>query len=293
MQLAPAPAIHRIDFTTTALQLKAMGINDICRFGFMDPPLPERVNYALKRLRALGALDRELKITKLGFQMAEFPLAPHLSKILLTAAHMECSDEVLTIVSMLSVKYVFMRPKRKSKEADAAKNQFNDPMGDHLTLLNAYNAWKDNGMAEEWAREHFVHQKELERASDIRNQLLALMNLHGVPILSAGRYLSNIRKALSTGEPINVARLDRSSMWEDGHSCPYRTLVNRQTVYIHPSSALINASPPAEYVIYHETITTSRNFIRTVSVCEEYWVQKLPESQPIVLIANHCVYNTF
>ena len=30
----PAPAIHRIDFTTTALQLKAMGIGNICRYTF-------------------------------------------------------------------------------------------------------------------------------------------------------------------------------------------------------------------------------------------------------------------
>ena len=47
--------------------------------------------------------------------MSEFPLAPHLSKILLTAADMGCSDEVLTIVSMLSVKYVFIRPSAKFK----------------------------------------------------------------------------------------------------------------------------------------------------------------------------------
>ena len=36
------------------------------RFGFMDPPKPERVFYALKRLRKLGALDQEDKITNVG-----------------------------------------------------------------------------------------------------------------------------------------------------------------------------------------------------------------------------------
>jgi len=280
MQEVPAPAIHRIDFTTTALQLKAMGITDICRFGFMDPPQPERVNYAIKRLKALGALDKEYKITRLGFQMAEFPLAPHLAKILLTAAHMECSDEVLTIVSMLSVKYVFMRPRgRKTKEADAAKAEFNDPLGDHLTLLNVYTAWRANEMSEEWSKEHYVHQKELERAYDIRNQLAALMKLHSVPIISAGRYLSNIRKALSTGEPINVARLHRKwGVGGDGGQTgwnAYKTIVNRQIAYIHPSSALAHAKTPPEFVIYHETINTTKHFMRTVSVCEKYWVDQL------------------
>jgi len=285
MQQVPAPAIQRIDFTTTALQIKAMGIHDIRRFGFMDPPQPERVDYACKRLRALGALDKDMRVTPLGFQMAEFPLAPHLSKILLTAAQMECSDEVLTIVSMLSVKYVFMRPKYNTQEAeraDAAKAKFNDAYGDHLTFLHVYNAWMENKRSEDWSKEHYLHHKELERAYDIRNQLLALMKLHGVPIISAGKYLSNIRKALSTGEPVNVARLDKRAWLEGGggggkSSPSYRTMVNKQTVFIHPSSALFK-EPPPDYVIYHETITTTRNFMRVVSACEGYWVQRLLHS---------------
>jgi len=278
MVAVPAPAIERVDFTTTALQMKAMGIGDICRFGFMDPPKEERVRYALKRLRVLGALDKDEKISPLGFQMSEFPLAPHLSKILLTAADMGCSDEVLTIVSMLSVKYVFIRPsskfRRKQMEADEAKERFNDPCGDHLTLLNVFNGWKANGMSEAWARDNYVHHKELERALDIRNQLVALMNVHGVPVTSAGTYLSNIRKALSTGEPINIAQLDRRS----GPQPAYRTLINRQVVYVHPSSALYKVRPPPEFVIYHETVTTTRNFMRVVTFCERTWVQKLKES---------------
>ena len=64
--------------------------------------------------------------------MAQFPLMPNLSKILLTAASMSCSDEVLTIVSMLSVNHIFVRPKQQRNEADIAKSKFNDDFGDHL-----------------------------------------------------------------------------------------------------------------------------------------------------------------
>ena len=45
---------------------------------------------------------------------------------------------------------------------------------------------RNQGKSESWAKEHFVHHKELERASDIRNQLVALMTFHGVPVVSAG-----------------------------------------------------------------------------------------------------------
>ena len=60
----------------------------------MDPPLPPAVNHALGCLRELGALERDMAVTDLGFKMAEFPLCPNLAKILLVAASMECSEEV-------------------------------------------------------------------------------------------------------------------------------------------------------------------------------------------------------
>ena len=47
----------------------------------------------------------------LPLQMAEFPLEPQLSKMLIQSVHLGCSEEVLTIVSMLSVQNVFYRPK--------------------------------------------------------------------------------------------------------------------------------------------------------------------------------------
>lgn len=43
--------------------------------------------------------------------MAEFPLEPMLSKMLIMSVHLGCSDEILTMVSMLSVQNVFYRPK--------------------------------------------------------------------------------------------------------------------------------------------------------------------------------------
>ena len=56
--------------------------------------------------------------------------------------------------------------------------------GDHLTLLNVFEEWKRNEMSVEWSQQNFVQQKHLERALDIRNQLLNIMNSHGVPVVS-------------------------------------------------------------------------------------------------------------
>ena len=74
--------------------IQVIGIDDICGFGFMDPPWPADVDHALGCLHELGALANDMAVTDLGFKMAEFPLVPNLAKVLLVAAGMECSDEV-------------------------------------------------------------------------------------------------------------------------------------------------------------------------------------------------------
>lgn len=44
-------------------------------------------------------------------QMSELPLDPQQAKMVLSSPDYRCSNEILTIVSMLSVPQVFMRPK--------------------------------------------------------------------------------------------------------------------------------------------------------------------------------------
>merc|ERR1711968_19058 len=105
------PEILRSKMSNTVLTLKKLGIDDLVHFDFMDPPAPETLMRALEMLNYLGALDDEGEMTELGKVMAEFPLDPQLSKMLIVSPDYKCSNEVLTIAAMLSVSNVFMRPK--------------------------------------------------------------------------------------------------------------------------------------------------------------------------------------
>ncbi len=97
-----------------------------------------------------GALDDEGELTPLGTHMAEFPLEPQLAKMLVSAADFTCAPEALSIVALLSVPQIFMRPKESAKAADEAKRKFQHEDGDHLTLLNAYHAYKQNNDDANW-----------------------------------------------------------------------------------------------------------------------------------------------
>ncbi|KAG0465381.1 hypothetical protein HPP92_019545 [Vanilla planifolia] len=111
------PEIQRINLGTTTLTMKAMGINDLLSFDFMDPPSPQALISAMEQLYSLGALDEEGLLTKLGRKMAEFPLDPPLSKMLLASVDLGCSDEILTIIAMIQTETSFIgqgrsRPKQ-------------------------------------------------------------------------------------------------------------------------------------------------------------------------------------
>jgi len=70
--------------------------------------------------------------------MVEFPLDPPLSKMVIISEQFGCTDELLTIVSMLSVPAIFFRPKDREQESDAAREKFFVSESDHLTLLHVF-----------------------------------------------------------------------------------------------------------------------------------------------------------
>ncbi|CAB0032554.1 unnamed protein product [Trichogramma brassicae] len=239
----PVPEIQRTNLATTVLQLKTMGINDLLHFDFMDAPPVESLIMALESLHSLSALDDEGLLTRLGRRMAEFPLEPNLSKMLIMSVHLKCSDEILTIVSMLSVQNVFYQ-------------------GDHLTLLAVYNSWKNNKFSNAWCYENFVQIRTLKRAQDVRKQLLGIMDRHKLDVVSAGKNTVCVQKTVCSGFFRNAAKKDP----QEG----YRTLVDSQVVYIHPSSALFNRQP--EWVIYHELVQTTKEYMREVTSIDPKWL---------------------
>jgi pre-mRNA-splicing factor ATP-dependent RNA helicase DHX15/PRP43 len=138
------PEILTSNLGNSVLQLLKFGIVDILNFDFMDPPSPELFVDALSLLQSLQACDGKNRITPTGDLMSFFPLDPPIYKMLIESPKYGCSEEILTLAALLSVPQIFYRPYKKQQEADLAKRQFESPYGDHLTLLNVYEAYKES-----------------------------------------------------------------------------------------------------------------------------------------------------
>lgn len=112
--------------------------------------------------------------------MAEFPLEPQLSKMLLSSSEFGCSNQILTLVAMLSVPYCFYRPKDNQRLADESLAKFAHIDGDHLSFLNAYYAYKSNNDSRDWCNKNFISFRNIKSADDIREQLKQILLRHNI-----------------------------------------------------------------------------------------------------------------
>ncbi|KDR15211.1 hypothetical protein L798_10984, partial [Zootermopsis nevadensis] len=257
------PEIQRINLGNAVLTLKALGIDDLVHFDFLDPPPHETLVLALEQLYALGALNHHGELTKLGRRMAEFPVDPMMAKMILASEKYKCSEDILTIAAMLSVNgAIFYRPKDKIIHADAARRGFFTSGGDHLMLLNVYTRWADSEFSTQWCYENFLQHRSLKRARDVRDQLAGLMARVEIDLVSGAGDTVGIRKAITAGYFYHVARLSKGGQ--------YKTAKHQQTVMIHPNSSMFEDLP--RWVIYHELVFTTKEFMRQVTEIESKWL---------------------
>jgi len=162
---------------------------------------------------------------------------------------------------MLSVDNIYYRPKDKAQLADEKKQMFNQSDGDHLALLAVYQGWEKSDFSQEWCFDHFIQARSLKRAKEIRSQLINIMDRFKLDIISSGKS-TKIRKAITSGFFTHAARKDP----KEG----YKTLVEQQDVFIHPSSSLFQKNP--DWVIYHQLVMTSKEYMRDIIKIDPKWL---------------------
>jgi len=237
------------------------------RFDYVDAPAPETLMRALELLNYLAALDDDGNLTALGKTMSEFPLDPQLAKMLIISPEFKCSQEMLTIVSMLSVPNVWLRPNNQRQQADAAKQLLTVPDGDHLTLLNVYNEYQHNLHDKQWAWNNYLSARSLAQADNVRAQLQRIMERFDLDLVSMEfkdqtKHYQYIRQALVCGFFMQIAH-------KEGEKGNYLTVKDNQVVGLHPSCGL-DTQP--EWVIFNEFVLTTRPYIRTVTEVRPEWL---------------------
>jgi len=247
MPEATVPEIQRSNLAPVILQLKALGIDNVLRFDFLTSPPAELIIRALELLYSLGALDEYAKLTRpLGVRMAELSVEPMMAKVLLSAPSMGCLSEVLSIAAMTSLQgAVWYHQDNEKKSTEAARRKFAVEEGDHITLLNIYEAFVTKGRKDsKWCRDNFLNYKSMVRAVSIRAQLKRYLERFGInveetlrPSKSPNEFNKGeqIRKCLTAGYFAHAAR-----MQPDG---TFKTVNGGVKLHAQPSSLMFVSLP--------------------------------------------------
>ena len=267
------PEIERTNLNFAILQLKAISEQTYESFEWLDEPSDQAIQQANISLYGLGALDDKGKISELGIKMAMMPLDPSLSKILLSATENGCVGSILTLCSILSVDSPIFTNNLNNIDDDQSnsRDKFASRFGDHLSLLNVWNSYKDvvnsgsNEDVKQWCQSNNISQRSLKRANDIRNQLSQQCKKQGIDVTIDRNDEESILKCILNGMFQNVAIRQG-----DG---TYKQVMNNQQVKIHPTSCLINRKVPC--IMYNELTITTATYARTVSSIHPAWLRSL------------------
>ncbi|KAG0485877.1 hypothetical protein HPP92_009956 [Vanilla planifolia] len=278
---ATVPEILRSSLAGSVLYLKSLELSDIdiLNFDFLDPPSRESLADALRQLFLIDAIDENGMITQVGRRMAELPLEPSLSRTLIEANELGCLSQALTVAAMLSAEVTLRPANSKNLKRKKQNSQLPDGSGwgDHIQLLQIYESWDRADYDLDWCSEHNLQVRSMKFCKDVRKQLCQIMqkmakgSLDVLSILRQEKFeqdYQRLRKALCRGYGNQLA--ERML-----HHNGYRTLGYRsQVVQVHPSSVLEadEYGQLADYVVYHELISTSRPFMRNVCAVHMSWV---------------------
>lgn len=291
------PEILRTNLAGVILQMKAMGLGEIERFPFVEPPERRYINDALRQLFELGAVDEQRELTELGRQLARIPADPRIGRMLLSARDAGVQREVLIIAAALSIQDPRERPMEAQEAADRAHARWHDPKSDFVAFLRLWEDYQEQRRRlsrrklHQWCREHFLAPQRMREWADIRRQFAEMLqevetrerrparrrdqglsSQVSVQAGAGGRGNGDpsafpyeaVHRALLTGLLSQVATLHEE-----------RTYLGARGVkmQIFPGSGLARRKP--KWLVAAELVETRRLFARTVAEIRPAWVEEL------------------
>ncbi|KAJ2935387.1 hypothetical protein H1R20_g1706, partial [Candolleomyces eurysporus] len=297
MALSSEPEILRSSLSSSILQLKCLG-QELQELQLMDAPDEESIRSAFKTLWLLGAVDQRSRLTDAGRKMAAFPVDPTYACAIVASEGYHCTLEILEIISVLSASSKLFVDITDQREAVAEQRlKFRHPSGDHMTILNVARAYqeitaaageaeknsgrnKEKAAKKEWCRKHFLNERTLLEAQEIKNQLKTVCQR-----LNINWTVSALKKSTDEGALTEEDAIIRSLghglcgnaafLQPDG---TYKQIIGQSTVKIHPSSTLCDKKQPA--IIYDELVFTNNIYARGVSsIPKSFFVNHEPFKQ--------------
>lgn len=260
--------ILRTNLAAVILQMLHMRIGDVRDFPFVDKPDSRLINDGFKLLQELQAIDVKGKMNALGRQISKLNVDPSLARMVLAATNLECLEEILIIVSALSIQDPRERPADKKQQSDEKHRRFKDDNSDFVAYVNLWKYAEEQRQEltqNQWRKQckkEFLSYMRLREWRDVHHQLrLAVKDLK---LKSNGDQVAsyeNIHRALLSGLLGRVGFHDEERIYLGARNRKFS---------IFPGSGQYKKRP--KWMLAAELIETSQLFAHTVAKIEPEWV---------------------
>ena len=264
------PEILRSSLAGVILRMKSLKIGDVEDFPFLDAPGSRMIADGYQLLTELGAVDERNQITRLGSQLARFPIDPRIARMILAAREHHCLSEMLTIAAALEVQDPRERPFERAAAADQAHSEFSDDKSDFGGWLklwdyfeHAFKHKKSNRQLADQLKQKFLSQRRLREWRDVRTQLHTLAGEMGLKANTKPANYEQIHRALLAGLLGNIGVKTE----EGGEYIGARGI----KFAIFPGSGLRKTRP--KWVVAAELTDTARLYARCAAKIDPEWVE--------------------
>ncbi|MBW6435570.1 ATP-dependent RNA helicase HrpA [Actinoplanes hulinensis] len=267
------PEILRTNLASVILQMTNLGLGDLQRFPFIDPPDRRNITDGIKLLEELGALE-DRKLTPMGRQLAQLPVDPRLARMVIEADRQECLAEVMVIAAALSIQDPRERPAEKQQQADERHARFTDKESDFFSYLNLWRYLREKqqelsgNQFRRLCRSEFLNYLRVREWQDIYAQLKQVARTLDLSLKEdweAGVASPPVHTALLAGLLSHIGMKDQEKREFIG--------ARGAKFAIFPGSALFKRQP--RWVMSAELVETSRLWGRVNARIEPEWAEKL------------------
>ncbi len=272
------PEIRRTSLAAVVLQMLVLGLGEVERFPFINPPDPRLVRDGYKLLQELGAVTPSGRLTGVGRRLARLPVDPRLGRMVLAASEQGCLEEVLVIASALAIQDPRERPADRQQQADQMHARLRHPRSDFMAWLNLWRYYEEQRQAlsqnqlRKLCQREFLSFLRMREWRDVHAQLSIAcrqQKLRPRAALPEEENYRGVHLALLSGLLSNVAQR------QEGRE--YLGSRNRK-LEIFPGSPQARRRPA--WLVAAEIVETSKVWAREVGAIDPEW---LVEVNPALL----------
>ncbi|MBT6892259.1 MAG: ATP-dependent RNA helicase HrpA, partial [Gammaproteobacteria bacterium] len=199
------PEILRTNLASVILQMLQLRLGEIDRFPFLEQPSPKQINDGFALLFELGAVDKARRISRLGKQLARFPIDLRFARMLVAADQMGSLAEMLIITSALTIQDPRERPFDHQQAADEVHKQNWDERSDFLAFVSLWRDFEEKrqalgqGQLRKYCRQNFLSYKRMREWREMHRQLLLICKKQGFRERKKQADYGSVHRALLTG----------------------------------------------------------------------------------------------